>query len=68
MALRHAIEEAAISPDQMGYMNAHGTSTKINDRTETMVIKKVFGDHAKKAGRFEHQIDDRPHPGRGWRC
>ena len=47
MALRHAVEEARIDPSQMGYMNAHGTSTKINDRTETMVIKKVFEDHAK---------------------
>ena len=48
MALRHAIEEAGIEPSEIDYMNAHGTSTKINDRTETMVIKNVFGDHAHK--------------------
>ena len=43
-----ALENAGIAPDVMGYINAHGTSTKYNDLTETMVIKKVFGDHAKK--------------------
>jgi 3-oxoacyl-[acyl-carrier-protein] synthase II len=35
-----------VSPDRVGYINAHGTSTPYNDRTETLAIKKVFGEHA----------------------
>jgi 3-oxoacyl-[acyl-carrier-protein] synthase II len=44
MALRHA----AIKPDQVDYINAHGTSTPYNDRLETLAIKRLFGDHAHK--------------------
>lgn len=47
MAMRLAIEEAGISPEQVNYINAHGTSTHINDVTETIAIKRTFGDHAK---------------------
>ncbi|MDA3962212.1 MAG: beta-ketoacyl-ACP synthase II [Planctomycetota bacterium] len=43
-----ALEDAGINPDQLGYINAHGTSTKYNDMTETMIIKRVFGEHAYK--------------------
>lgn len=42
------IQDAGISPREVDYINAHGTSTPFNDRAETMAIKKVFGDHAKK--------------------
>jgi 3-oxoacyl-[acyl-carrier-protein] synthase II len=42
------IQDAGISPREVNYINAHGTSTPFNDRAETMAIKKVFGDHAKK--------------------
>ena len=42
-----AIENAGISPDDIDYINAHGTATLLNDRTETNVIKAVFGDRAK---------------------
>ncbi len=42
------IQNAGISPREVNYINAHGTSTPFNDRAETMAIKKVFGDHAKK--------------------
>ncbi|HSE42934.1 MAG TPA: beta-ketoacyl-ACP synthase II [Acidobacteriota bacterium] len=42
------IQDAGISPREINYINAHGTSTPFNDRAETMAIKKVFGDHSKK--------------------
>ncbi len=41
-----ALKDAHITPAEMGYINAHGTSTKYNDEYETMAIKSVFGDHA----------------------
>src|SRR5208337_5154795 len=40
--------DANILPEQVGYINAHGTSTPYNDRMETLAIKKVFGAHAAK--------------------
>ena len=43
-----AIKDAGIAPAEMGYINAHGTSTKYGDELETMAIKTVFGDHAYK--------------------
>jgi 3-oxoacyl-[acyl-carrier-protein] synthase II len=46
--MRAAIESAGIRPDQIDYINAHGTSTPHNDRIETMAIKRTFGDHAYK--------------------
>jgi 3-oxoacyl-[acyl-carrier-protein] synthase II len=42
-----ALEDAGIAPEQIGYINAHGTSTPLNDPMESAVIKKVFGDAAK---------------------
>ncbi len=47
-AIGMALEKANISPEQIDYINAHGTSTPLNDKTETLIIKKVFGNHAKK--------------------
>ena len=41
-----ALKNAGINPHQVDYINAHGTSTEINDVMETKAIKKVFGDHA----------------------
>ncbi|HYE06092.1 MAG TPA: beta-ketoacyl-ACP synthase II [Planctomycetota bacterium] len=47
--MQMALDDARIRPDQVGYVNAHGTSTKFNDAGETAIIKRVFGDHAKAA-------------------
>ena len=47
MAMKMAYEEAGIAPEQVNYINAHGTSTHMNDATETMAIKAAFGAHAK---------------------
>ena len=46
--MRRALEDAGIGPDAVQYINAHGTSTELNDKTETAAIKKVFGDHARR--------------------
>ncbi len=43
-----AIEDAKLTPSQIQYINAHGTSTDLNDKNETLAVKKVFGDHARK--------------------
>ena len=45
-AMRRALEKADLRPDHVDYINAHGTSTPFNDRTETQAIKTCFGDHA----------------------
>ena len=45
-AIRWALEDAALGPDGVSYINAHGTSTPINDMVETLAIKQVFGDLA----------------------
>ena len=45
-AMQKAIGDAGISTDDIGYINAHGTSTPLNDKTETLAIKKVFGEYA----------------------
>ncbi len=47
-AMRAALHEAALRPDQVDYINAHGTSTQFNDSTETQAIKTCFGEHAYK--------------------
>ena len=47
-SMRKAIQDAGVSPEDVDYINAHGTSTIYNDKIETLAIKKVFGDHAYK--------------------
>jgi 3-oxoacyl-[acyl-carrier-protein] synthase II len=46
VAIREALKDAQMTPDQIHYINAHGTGTKENDSTETLAIKGVFGDRA----------------------
>lgn len=46
-SIRSALRDARLPPSAIDYINAHGTSTPYNDRTETLAIKRVFGDHAR---------------------
>ena len=47
-AMTAALKDAALEPSAVGYINAHGTSTPYNDKFETIAIKRVFGEHAKR--------------------
>ena len=47
-AMKLALMDAGVSPEFVQYINAHGTSTPLNDKLETMAVKTVFGDHARK--------------------
>jgi 3-oxoacyl-[acyl-carrier-protein] synthase II len=46
--MKKALRDASISPQEVGYINAHGTSTVLNDKIESAAVIKVFGDHAKR--------------------
>jgi 3-oxoacyl-[acyl-carrier-protein] synthase II len=46
--MRMAIKDAGLKPEDVDYINAHGTSTPLNDLTETLAIKTVFGEHARR--------------------
>jgi 3-oxoacyl-(acyl-carrier-protein) synthase len=45
-SMRWALEDAHVNPEDIQYINAHGTSTQANDKMETMAIKHIFGEHA----------------------
>ncbi|MGH7307877.1 MAG: beta-ketoacyl-ACP synthase II [Candidatus Rokuibacteriota bacterium] len=47
-AMQAALRDAGLDPSEVGYINAHGTSTPYNDRFETLAIKRVFGEHARR--------------------
>ena len=48
LSMTRALSDARLRPEDIDYINAHGTSTPYNDKFETLAIKKVFGDHARK--------------------
>jgi 3-oxoacyl-[acyl-carrier-protein] synthase II len=48
MAMKRALASSGVRPEQVDYINAHGTSTPYNDKFETLAIKKVFGEHARR--------------------
>ena len=66
-AMTMALRDAGIAPDEVDYIVAHGTSTPLNDVTETRAIKAAFGDHALQGGDLVAQVDGRPSAGRGGR-
>ena len=47
-AMAGALRDGGLRPEDVGYINAHGTSTPYNDKTETLAIKQVFGEHARR--------------------
>jgi 3-oxoacyl-[acyl-carrier-protein] synthase II len=47
-AIEHALRDGGVGPEDVDYVNAHGTSTDLNDRAETSAIKKALGEHAKR--------------------
>ena len=59
ISMKHAIEDAGLKTTDIDYINAHGTSTVLNDKSETAAIKTVFGEHAYKVPDLIHQIHDR---------
>ena len=58
--MREAIESAGIAPDDVDYINAHGTSTPQGDGSRRSAIKRCFGDHAQRGRGVVDQVDDRP--------
>jgi 3-oxoacyl-[acyl-carrier-protein] synthase II len=47
-SMRRALDDAHVAPSEVAYVNAHGSSTPLNDPTETLALKRVFGDHAQR--------------------
>ena len=64
LAMRWALEDAGAEPNEVDYINAHGTSTPLNDASEAAAITEVLGDHATLGGHLLHQVDDRTPDGR----
>ena len=64
--IRLALEDAKIEDSELGYINAHGTSTVLNDKYETLGIKNALGKHAYQVSISSTKIDDWPRPWRRW--
>ncbi len=64
-AIRSALRDGGLVPEQVGYINAHGTATEANDRMESAAIHAVFGGHASGATGQFHQVNARAHVGGG---
>ncbi len=47
-AIQEALADAGVRPDEVQYVNAHGTATRLNDSTETAILKSAYGDHARR--------------------
>ena len=63
-AIRHALRVSGLAAEDVDYINAHGTSTLLNDSTETQAIKLALGAHARRVGIELDQVRRRPLPGR----
>ena len=63
-----ALDDAGVTPDEVDYINAHGTSTPYNDKLETLAIRRLFGEHANTPRDLVDQVDDRPPARRGRRA
>jgi 3-oxoacyl-[acyl-carrier-protein] synthase II len=59
-AIRNALDDAGVAPDEIDYVNAHGTSTPENDKMEYLSLKAVLGPPRDDTGQLQ-QIYDRPH-------
>ena len=66
-AMQSALADAGLQPEDIVYVNAHGTSTPLNDRAETVAIKTVLGEHAHEVARLVHQVGHRAPARRGRR-
>jgi 3-oxoacyl-[acyl-carrier-protein] synthase II len=62
--MSNALRNAGINADEVQYVNAHGTSTPLGDKAETIAVKRAFGEHACTAGGQFNEVDDRPSAGR----
>ena len=65
--MRNALKDAAMDPSEIGYINAHGTSTPHGDRIETIAVKRLLGEAARERPDLLDEVDDRAPPRRGRR-